>query len=263
MRGRTRGTALQVALHVTALLIAVFPASACKKDGPKEVLVAAAASLRGVMPDVVAAYAKEHPDGPRFVVTYGASGDLEKQVEGGAPVDVVVFASGAPVDELVKQKLADPATRTVIATNALVLIGPPGAARHTFATVDAVAPADKIAIGNPKTVPAGQYAETALRSLGKWDAVEPHLVLAGDVSAVLAYVRHGEVAEGIVYKTETHGIADVEVMDELSSANGTRPEVVAGVTTGSKDAADGRSFVTFLAGPASQALLRGFGFGAP
>jgi ABC-type molybdate transport system substrate-binding protein len=99
--------------------------------------------------------------------------------------------------------------------------------------------------------------------MGKWDAVEPHLVLAGDVSGVLAYVRHGEVAEGIVYKTETHGIADVDVMDELATVGGSRPEVVASVTTGSKSAADGKAFVSFLAGPSAGGLLRDFGFGAP
>lgn len=259
-----------VALLSALLTLAVVVVAACKKSAASgqadgEVLVAAAASLRGVMPAIVAAYGKEVPsERARFVVSYGASGDLRHQVEGGAPIDVVVFASGKPVDELIESRLADPATRRVVASNSLVLIGPHlegRGKRYTFATVASVPEGEKIAIGNPKTAPAGQYAEEVFRELGTWDALQPHLVLTGDVSGVLAYVRHGEVSAGVAYKTEMHGIADVDVLDEWK-ASGERPQVVAAVTTGARDAADARALVVFLASPTAQRILTDYGFGA-
>jgi molybdate transport system substrate-binding protein len=254
-----------VALAVAAIALAVALALAgCKPSasgasGP-ELLVAAAASLRGVMPDLVTAFTTERGEA-RLTVTYGASGDLRQQVEGGAPIDVVVFANARTVEDLIKAQLADGATRRVVASNALVLIGPRGAKRYTFATLDTVLAGEKIAIGNPKSVPAGQYAETSLRALGKWDAIQDRLVLAGDVSGVLAYVRHGEVSAGIVYKTEIHGIPDVDVLDELAQGAGERPVVVAAVTTGSKQAEAARAFVAFLGSPAAQGILTAHGFG--
>jgi molybdate transport system substrate-binding protein len=251
-----------------ALCLSVAPcgagAAGCKgTSGAHDLTVAAAASLRGVLPGITAAFAKTHPT-TKVSVTYGASGDLRQEVQDGAPVDVVVLASGKTVDDLIQAKLAEGATRTVIATNALVLVGPKGAKRTTFATVDELAPGEKLAVGNPKTVPAGQYAETALRALGKWDALQSHLVLAGDVAAVLAYVRHGEVAAGIVYKTELHGIADLDLLDELPvGALGAKPEVVAAATTATRSHDEAVAFVTFLKTPAAQKALADFGFGEP
>jgi molybdate transport system substrate-binding protein len=177
---------------------------------------------------------------------------------------VVVFAGGKPVDDLIQKKLADAATRKVVATNSLILIGPKGGKRYTFSTLETVPVTEKISIGNPLTVPAGQYAEAALRRLGKWEAVQPHLVLAGDVSGVLAYVRHGEVSAGIVYKTEIHGIADVDVLDELTGESpAERPVVVAAVTSGSKSSAQAKAFVDFLGSPRAQHLFADYGFGSP
>ena len=244
------------------LVISAF-VPGCNKSAPDaEVIVAAAASLRGVMPELLAAYAPGHP-GVRVTVSYGASGDLKQQVAGGAPIDVVVLASGKLVDELSRGRFADPSSRRVLATNQLVLIGPKGGKKYTFASLDTVPAGEKIAIGNPQSVPAGQYAEASLRELGKWDAVQPHLVLAGDVTGVLTYVRHGEVAAGIVYKTEIHGIADVEVLDEWKGGPGSRPEVVAAVTTGSPAPAQARTFVDFLGSPPAQKILSDYGFGPP
>jgi ABC-type molybdate transport system substrate-binding protein len=80
----------------------------------REVTFAAAASLRQVLPKLIDACEKKHP-GAHFVATYGASGDLEKQVEAGAPIDAVIFASGKPVDELIADSRVDKATRRVVA----------------------------------------------------------------------------------------------------------------------------------------------------
>jgi hypothetical protein len=59
-----------------------------------------------------------------------------------------------------------------------------------------------VAIGQPKSVPAGQYAEESLRALGLWDRIQPKLVFAENVRQVLDYVARGEVEAGFVYTTD-------------------------------------------------------------
>jgi len=121
------------------LALSLVAFGGCEKEPPHpkaEVVVAAAASLRTVVPEIASSYEKAHP-GVRITATFGASGELRQQVVAGAPIDVVAFAGAEPVDDLIGRGLADPATRGVIATNTLVLIGPKGCPRVTF--FDAIA----------------------------------------------------------------------------------------------------------------------------
>ena len=224
--------------------------------------LAAGASLRGVLPELVRAYQATHP-GVRVAATYGASGDLKKQVEGGAPIDAVIFASARPVDELVAAGRAEAASRVVLATNQLVLIGPRGGPRLTFATLDALPAGEMLAIGDPGAVPAGQYARDYLQRLDKWKALTGRLVLGGDVAAVLTYARRGEVAAAVVYRTELRGIDGIALLDEASGPAAPRPEVVAAVVSGARAAAEARAFLAFAAAPEGQRILASYGFGPP
>lgn len=246
---------------------AALALAACGKEGAadREITVAAAASLRTVLPEIARVYEAQHA-GVRVNATYGASGDLQKQVAGGAPVDAVIFAAAKPVDALIAAQNAEASSRRVIATNQLVLIGPTQAKRETsitFATLGALAPGEMVAVGDPGAVPAGQYARDYLKALGKWDALSGRLVLGGDVSAVLAYARRGEVAAAVVYRTEIRGISDVMVLDEAKGAGAPRPEVVAAVVSGARGASEAGAFLAFVVSPGGQKILADYGFGPP
>ena len=270
MRGwgcpQTSSTSIRVSVmnRALGLLAASLLVSGCTKPAPPpaEATLAAAASLRAVLPEIAKAYEAAHP-GERIVATYGASGDLKKQVEGGAPVDAVVFASDAPVADLVAEGRADAATRAVLATNAIVLIGPRGGAPVTFATIDALPAGEKVAIGDPGAVPAGSYARDYLQKIGKWKALEGRLVLGGDVAAVLAYARRGEVAAAVVYRTEARGVADVTVLDEARGPTAPRPVVAAAVVKGAPAAGAAGRFLAFAASAGGQKIFADFGFGPP
>jgi molybdate transport system substrate-binding protein len=238
--------------------------AACRGAAPPavEVTLGVAASLRGVLPELTRAYGATHP-GVRVAATYGASGDLRKQVEGGAPLDAVIFAAARPVDALIAAGRADAATRAVLATNQLVLIGPRGGRPLTFATLDALPPGEMLAIGDPGAVPAGQYAREYLEKLGKWQGLTGRLVLGGDVSAVLAYARRGEVAAAVVYKTELRGVDGVVLLDEAAGPAAPRPEVVGAVVRGARAAAEARAFLAFVGSPEGRGILASQGFGPP
>ena len=243
--------------------LAALVLSGCARPAPAgEVTVAAAASLRAVLPELARAYQARRP-GVRVVASYGASGDLKKQVEGGAPVDAVLFAAAQPVDDLVAGGLVEPASWRVVASNALILIGPRGGRPLTFATLDALPPGEHVAIGDPGAVPAGAYAKTWLGAIGKWQALQGRLVLGGDVAAVLAYARRGEVAAAVVYRTEVRGVDDVVVLDEARGPGVPRPEVVGAVVRGSRAAGEAGGFLAFVGAPEGQRILADFGFGPP
>jgi len=227
-----------------------------------EVFLATAASMRVAMPDLIKEYGVKHP-GVKLLPTYGSSGELRKQVEGGAPIDGVIFASAKPVDDLIKAGRVDAGTRKVIATNQLVLIGPKGAKPLTFDTLTTLPAGEKLAIGDPGAVPAGQYARDVMQKKGVWDAMQSRMVLGSDVAGVLTYARRGEVAAAIVYRTDILGIDDVVLLDEAKGEWAPRVEVVIGVVTGSKREAEARAFLSFLSSTEAQKTLAAHGFGPP
>jgi molybdate transport system substrate-binding protein len=253
--------------QIRALLVAFLAlALGCSKPGKEhasetEVMFAVAASLRNVMPELAKVYADKHP-GTRIAATYGASGDLQKQVEGGAPIDGVIFASAKPVGALIRAGRVDSASQKTLAQNRLVLIGPKGSKPLTFITLESLPAKEKIAIGDPGAVPAGQYARDYLQKLGKWSAIQDKMVFGGDVAAVLAYARRGEVAAAIVYKTEVRGIDDVTVFDE-TGADAPRIEVVGAVVSGTRAGSVASSFLAFMASPEGQEIMESFGFEPP
>lgn len=253
-----------IVLARAALLLAAIFALGCPRafSGDQEIMLATAASMRVVMPDLIAAYAAKDPD-TKILPTYGSSGELRKQVEGGAPIDGVLFASSKPVDDLIKIGKMDGGARRVIATNKLVLIGPKGAKPLTFATLGSIPQGEKLAIGDPGAVPAGQYARDVLQKKGVWDALQGRLVLGSDVAAVLAYARRGEVAGAIVYRTDALEVADVVVLDEATGDWSPRAEVVAGIVKGARGEEGARKFIAFAASPEGQKILASRGFGIP
>ena len=242
----------------SALLLAVLPLLGCAEDAPPRPTIAAAASLRHVLPALLAAHA---PD--TFQVSYAGSGTLRRQIEAGSPVDVALFAGAAPVDLLLEQGLGIPESRVVLATNTLVLIGSPQGADWTFATIPNLPDGERIAIGAPDAVPAGGYARAAWRKLGVWDQVRARCVYAADVSAVLTYVRRGEVRAGVVYGSELVGIDGVRTLEVAAGPWAPRPLVVGVQVVGSAHPGVAARLLSFLQTQEARAIFARFGFGAP
>lgn len=221
--------------------------------------IAAAISLRDAMPKLVRHFSSK---GYSVTVTYGASGKLRRQVEGGAPIDVVVFASAQHVDLLAQRGLLVDGSRRVIATNSLVLIGPKGSPPLTFETIERVPKGEMIAIGEPDSVPAGRYARDALIALGKWQDLQGRVVFGGHVAAVLQYARRGEVAAAVVYATDVAGVADVVVLDRAKGSWSPRVETVAAAVKGG-NTRGAQAFLELVASDQGRAVLAAHGFGPP
>lgn len=238
---------------LAALALSCLIVSGCLEVDKKPV-VAAAASLRSVMPALLEGF------GTDMTVTYGGSGALRQQVEGGAPVDLVLFASAEPVDRLIQSGLADSETRRVIGRNTLVLIVPTDSSPQlSFETLTKLTKEDRVAIGDPRAVPAGHYAKQALEDLKIWGSLQDRLVFAGDVTAVLGYVRRGEVAAAVVYETDVLALTDVRIVDRADWKGAPTPQLVGAAVTSSPEA---RSFLSFLGSPQGAEIMGSFGFHA-
>jgi molybdate transport system substrate-binding protein len=227
------------------------------------ITVAAAISLKEALTRVADQYKAD--TGQRVEFTFGSSGQLASQILNGAPVDLFISAANKQVDDLAKAGVVDDATRIVTAVNSLVLIVPP----ESKSPPDSIkmladAKTTRIAIGDPKSVPAGQYAEQALKHAGIADAVKDKLVRGMNVRQVLDYVQRGEVSAGLVYATDAKVAGDKVRVTCTVDANDHEPIVYpAVVVKASSKRAAAQKFLDFVLSEKGQAALKDFGFAPP
>ena len=254
--GRIAGAVLAVA--VALALGGVRSATA------QELTLSVAISMKEAIETIGRTFVARQP-GVTLRYNFGASGDLQKQIEAGAPIDVFVSAAARQMDELEQKKLILPDTRRAFARNVLVVVTPANSGRDLTAVADLLdARVTHVAIGNPKTVPAGQYAQESLRAVGAWDRLGPKLIFAENVRQVLEYVARGEVDAGFVYATDVP-TAGPRVREAFRPGEDTYPPVVypVAVVGTSRQQPLARAFVELLTGTEGQTALRGLGFQPP
>ena len=179
-----------------------------------EVNLAAAASLKNVFDDKLIPMFEEKYPGVTVTPTYASSGDLQTQIENGLETDVFMSAANKQMDALADEGIVDNDTNLQFLENKVVLIVPADSDANMSSFDDIADVEGNIAIGDPESVPAGQYAKEALTNLGMWDEIEPKLSLGTDVTAVLNQVAQGSADCGIVYSTDALSTDDVKVICE-------------------------------------------------
>ena len=179
-----------------------------------EVNLAAAASLKNVYDDKLIPMFEEKYPGIKVTPTYASSGDLVKQIENGLDADVFMSAGNKQMNILINESLVDNSSNIKFLENKLVLIVPADSKTNVTSFEDLKNVNGTIAIGNPDSVPAGQYANESLHNLGIWDDVESRLSLATDVTAVLNQVADGSAEYGLVYATDAKSNDKVKVVCE-------------------------------------------------
>ncbi len=259
-RACARGTRFRI-LSIVVLLASVV---GCGRSGDpeNEAHVAAAASLRRVLPPLIKAFESSSPGVP-LVVNYASSGTLRRQVEAGAPVAGVLFASGDHVDRLIERGLASQDSRRVFARNSLVLITSDDATRTTFQSLKDIDVRARIAIGDPSYVPAGRYAKQALEGLGQWERLQASLIFAQDVAGVVTYVRRREAALGIAYRTDVRAIASMRTLDVAEGPWAPKPAYVGAAIQHDAHAARFSALLKFLVSDEARAVWTEHGFASP
>ena len=172
------------------------------EEEPATLRILAATSLKGVLQTLAPEF--ESKENAKIIFSFASSGDLQMQIEQGAPADLFISAGKKQMDALAEKELILPETRLNILGNELVVIVPEQAGT-TIAGIDDVLnnrDIKKLAIGIPETSPAGKYAQEALIKAGIWDGLQPKLVMAKDVRQVVTYVETGNVEAGLVYRSD-------------------------------------------------------------
>lgn len=224
-----------------------------------EMTISGAASLTNVFTELKGVFEKEHP-GLTVNVNFAASNPLLRQLAEGAPVDVFATADQETMDKAIEAKLVDAASCRIFARNDLALITPNG--RPKPARLYELANMERIAIGNPASVPAGRYAKAALEKAGIWQKLEKKLILADSVRQALDYVAREEAEAAFVYATDARQMGDkVDVALVVDGHDPVLYPAAIAVTGNNQEA--GRQFIELLLSERGREALVKYGFQRP
>jgi molybdate transport system substrate-binding protein len=248
------------ARFLPAAFISLFLSATAIAD---TVRLAVAISLKEAVTEIARTY--EAKTGEKIELSFGASGQLATQIKSGAPIDVFISAAQKQVDDLNAGGLIDAESQRVIAGNTLVLIVPAESkiSLNSFEKLG-TAPIKRLAIGEPRSVPAGQYAMQTLRKLKLTDALAGKLEYGANVRQVLDYVIRGEVSAGIVYATDAKEGGDKVKVIATAKEDSHDPIVYpAVVMKKSANAAAAKKFLDHLGSDEARRVLESRGFTVP
>jgi molybdate transport system substrate-binding protein len=257
----TRRLLIKRVAAIAAIMAALFW-YACSGESPggSEILVSAAISLKGALEDIGSVY--DERTGVRVRFNFGASGLLQRQIEAGAPVDVFASAAKKHMDELQSRGFIVDESRRDFAGNRLVI----AVASRSNLRLESFADLtrqdiSRIAIGNPKTVPAGGYAKEALEHLGIWKELEPRLMYAENARQVLDYIVRDEVEAGFIYASDvTLASGKVETAAAVPDNAHSPIRYPVAVVQGSRNLPAAGNFIDLVLSTTGQEILGKHGF---
>jgi len=226
-----------------------------------EILVAAAASLKNAYEDKLIPMFEEANPGVTVKGTYDSSGKLQTQIEEGLEADVFMSAAKKQMTALDEEGTIASDTITDLLENKIVLIVPTGNEKKLEKFED-IENADSIALGDPASVPAGQYAQEALTNLGIWDKIQDKVSFGTNVTEVLNQVAAASADAGIVYATDAASMADqVEVVAEAPEGSLAKKVIYpVAVVKGTAHEEVAKEFVAFLQTDKAITVFEEYGF---
>lgn len=226
------------------------------------ILVAAAASLKYSYDDELIPMFEAANPGIKVESTYDSSGKLQTQIEEGLSADVFMSASPKQMTALKEEGMIDEDSIVDLLENKIVLIVPEGTEPKMTGFED-ITKADIIAVGDPESVPVGQYTKESLTSLGIWDEVEAKSTKGTNVTEVLNWVAEGSADAGIVYATDAATTPKVTVIAEAPEGSLAKKVIYpVGIVSGSEHKDAAQKFVDFLQSDEAAAVFKKYGFSA-
>ncbi|WP_412555362.1 molybdate ABC transporter substrate-binding protein [Shimia sp. MIT1388] len=227
----------------------------------EQVSVFAAASLQEALSDVISGF--EAASGHEVVASFAGSSALARQVQYGAPADVVMLANVNWMTYLQERGLLQNERGKSLFGNGLSLVVPVSSEatleQADVAELSQILNSGRIAMALVEAVPAGIYGKEALTSLGLWDTVQPNVVETDNVRAALALVALGEVSAGIVYTTDAMVDDRVRIVAQFPADSHSEIVYPAAIVAG-QDRPEVVEFMTYLSSQAAQDAFvqRGF-----
>lgn len=238
---------------LTVLLLCLFltpPAMAA------EVRLSVTASMTDATRDLIATY-QNKVAGVSLLANFAASGALAKQIAHGAPADIYLSANPRWMDYLVEEKRIHAESVRTFAYNRLVFVGQKGLAVNKMEDLVTL---QRIAIGSPKSVPAGEYAEQALKASGLYAQMATRLVMAQDVRQALVYADRGEADGAFVYKTDALLAQQAVILLEVPQALYDEVTYPVGLTIEGAKKPEAVAFFEFLKTDEASEIQKKYGF---
>ena len=227
----------------------------------QSILVAAAASLKNAYEDELIPMFEEQYPGVTVEGTYDSSGKLQTQIEEGLEADVFMSAAAKQMKALDEEGMIASNTIVDLLENKIVLIVPAGSDSQ-IDSFEKIGDAESIALGDPESVPAGQYAKEALTSLNVWDSIQDKVSFGTNVTEVLNQVAAASADAGIVYATDAASMEDQVTVVAEAPEGSLEKKVIYPVAvvkaTAHEDAA--KAFVEFLQTPEAMEVFEAYGF---
>lgn len=247
-------------LRLALLALAVSLAACGTEPEPRGPTVLAAASMQEAMQEAADAWTARGHLPP--ILSFAGTGSLARQVAIGAPADLFISADERWMDWLEQAVSLKPGTRSVLATNALVLIAPQDSSarfprKNEWATALGQG---RLAIAEPGSVPAGRYARAALMTTGVWDEVRNRVAETADVRGTLMLVARGDAPLGIVYASDAQADPRVRIVGTFDKETHAPIRYLVAIPARSRHP-DAASFRAFLLSEHGQSILSRHGFG--
>lgn len=242
-----------------AILLVVLSLGLSMPVRAEEMLVSAAVSLTDALKEIGKAYESKGKNKVRF--NFGASSDLARQIDEGAPVDLFFSADLEKMELLEKKGRIERGSQKNLLSNQLVIVVPRDSKLTVRSSRDLLrADVKRIALAEPSSVPAGIYAKKYLESEGVWEKVKDKVVPVLDVRAALASVESGNVEAGIVYRTDAAISKKVKVLYEVPREKGPKIVYPVALIKESRNKEAARDFVRFLLSDTGKRIFEKYGF---
>ena len=240
-----------------ALLCFLLLVAGCGKQEVKPLTIAAAASLEKIFTQRLIPLFNERYPKIKIEGTYSGSGNLALQIEQGLPADIFVSASPKQMEVLEQKGIVKKENVVELLENKVVLIVPKASATK-IGSFEELANCKHVALGEPKSVPAGQYAQEILTKLDLWEAVSKKASFGTGVTQVLHWVAEGSADAGIVYATDALTNKKVQVVAEAPQGTLTKPVIYClGIL---KTTDESKLFAEFLLSDDAQKIFKEYGF---
>jgi len=252
-------------ISLILILVLVFSLTGCNSQSSKTndtkgtILIAAAASLKNCMDEELIPLFNEKNPNIKVNATYDSSGKLQTQIEEGAEIDLFMSAAMKQMKALDEKGLIAEKSIVELLENKIVLIAPKDSNKG-ITTFEDILKADTIAIGDPESVPAGQYAKEALENLKVWDKVKGKVSLGTNVTEVLNWVAEGSADAGIVYSTDAASNDKVKVLAEAPAGSVSKIIYPVGIIKASKNINEAKIFIEFLQREPALKIFEKYGF---
>ncbi|MBG0764803.1 MAG: molybdate ABC transporter substrate-binding protein [Tissierellales bacterium] len=211
----------------------------------ENIYVAIAASMKNCFDnEIIPEFEKEHTN-IKVIPTYDSSGKLKIQIEEGMNTDVFISASMEYMNTLKEKNLIDKNSIINILQNKIVLILPKES-DYNINSFEEILKVDTIALGDPRSVPAGQYAKEVFEHYNIWEDVLKKTSLGNNVIEVLNWVSENSADAGVVYATDAASNKNVRIILEAPEDSVSKIIYPIGIIKSSEKKDTAQIFINFL-----------------